>query len=33
MFLKNGYTRSFIKIKEIYCKRCLGGGAKVNISI
>ena len=30
---KMAYTRKPIKINEIYCKRCLGGGGKVNISI
>ena len=27
------YTRKPIKMNEIYCKWCLGGGGKVNISI
>ena len=30
---KMAYTRKPIKINGIYCKRRLGGGGKVNISI
>ena len=32
-FLKIACTRKPFKINEIYCKRCLGGVGKVNISI
>ena len=33
VFKKMAYTKKPIKMNEIYCKRSLGGGGKVNVSI